>query len=297
VEAHYTKNPNATAAAKVVPRKIREREYENLKKEILFLRWIDHVNIIRFFGSGKDSENFYLFTERMKTDMLREILNSPNRRFTERRTRFLVKQICLAVAYLHDQEIVHCDLKPENVLLDSTLEENPLPVVKLCDLGFARVITKVKLRRSLKGTFPYMPPEVLSGSAHNRSIDVWSTGIIIYVSLTGNFPFKGEEKDQVIEDQQKKLNDERILYRPILFDEIGEDAIDLMKNILVEHYIRKSIKEVLDHKWFDDYNLFVDTRHLEKRLHKRYINTKEDSKKWKQWIHDYIQDKKKLIKF
>jgi len=289
---HGTRNQNWKAAVKVVPRKtLSPAEYGNIKQEILFLRWIKHVNIVTYFGFGKDIENIYIFTERLKTDMLQEILNSPNRRFDERRTRFLLKQICLAVAYLHDQDIVHCDLKPENVLLDSTFEENPIPAVKLCDLGFARIINKVKLRTSLKGTYPYMPPEVLGGHDHNRSMDVWSTGIICFVSLTGSFPFKGKEKDDVIRDQQKKFQDDRLLYRDILFDGVGGDAIDLMKSILVENYIRKSIKEILGHRWFHDYNLFVDTRNLEKRLHKRYINTKQDSKYWKKWYNDYRERK------
>ena len=291
-QCYYAKNHRIKAAVKVVRRKtLSHAEQDNMKKEILFLTLINHVNIVRFFGFGKDVANVYIFTELMETDMFTEIMNAPFGSLSERKTRFLMKQVCLAVEYLHNQDIVHCDLKPENVLLDSTLDNNPLPAVKLCDLGVARVIGKINARRSVKGTRSYMPPEVLSGNLHSRSMDIWSVGVICYVSLTGQFPFSGREVEEILWEQEKKLGDEHRLYSPILFDGVEDDAIDLLKQLLADNSIRIPIKEVLQHKWFHDYNLFVDTRSLEQRIHKRYITTREDSKYWKKWLKNYTERK------
>ncbi len=70
--------------------------------------------------------------------------------------------------------------------------------VKLCDFGFARIIGEKSFRRSVVGTPAYLAPEVLRSKGYNRSLDMWSVGVIIYVSLSGTFPFN---EDEDINDQ------------------------------------------------------------------------------------------------
>lgn len=79
-----------------------------------------------------------------------------------------------------------------------TLYPSPLQV-KLCDFGFARIIGEKSFRRSVVGTPAYLAPEVLLNQGYNRSLDMWSVGVIMYVSLSGTFPFNEDEdiKDQI----------------------------------------------------------------------------------------------------
>ena len=79
-----------------------------------------------------------------------------------------------------------------------TLYPSP-PQVKLCDFGFARIIGEKSFRRSVVGTPAYLAPEVLLNQGYNRSLDMWSVGVIMYVSLSGTFPFNEDEdiKDQI----------------------------------------------------------------------------------------------------
>lgn len=70
--------------------------------------------------------------------------------------------------------------------------------VKLCDFGFARIIGEKSFRRSVVGTPAYLAPEVLLNQGYNRSLDMWSVGVIMYVSLSGTFPFN---EDEDINDQ------------------------------------------------------------------------------------------------
>lgn len=72
------------------------------------------------------------------------------------------------------------------------------PQVKLCDFGFARIIGEKSFRRSVVGTPAYLAPEVLLNQGYNRSLDMWSVGVITYVSLSGTFPFN---EDEDINDQ------------------------------------------------------------------------------------------------
>ncbi|VDP41255.1 unnamed protein product [Schistosoma mattheei] len=133
--------------------------------------------------------------EKLAGDMLEMILGSPQGRLTERVTKYLVTQILVALRYLHLRSIVHCDLKPENVLLAippntdvnnmglpevSQSVAQQFPQIKLCDFGFARIIGDKSFRRSLVGTPAYLAPEVLKNRGYNRGIDMWSVGVILY---------------------------------------------------------------------------------------------------------------------
>ena len=90
-------------------------------------------------------------------------------------------QILVALKHLHYRNIVHCDLKPENVLLSSVTNECGYPQIKLCDFGFARIIEEKSFRRSVVGTPAYLAPEVLLNKGYNRSLDMWSVGVVVYV--------------------------------------------------------------------------------------------------------------------
>lgn len=89
--------------------------------------------------------------------MLLVITISLQSRLPERTAKFLIYQILVALRHLHSRNIVHCDLKPENVLLST---DSPFPQLKLCDFGFARIIGEKSFRKSVVGTPAYLAPEV-----------------------------------------------------------------------------------------------------------------------------------------
>lgn len=99
-------------------------------------------------------------------------------------------------------------------LLDSCAEQ-----VKLCDFGFARIIGEKSFRRSVVGTPAYLAPEVLRNKGYNRSLDMWSVGVIIYVSLSGTFPFN---EDEDIHDQ---IQNAAFMYPPNPWKEISPEGI------------------------------------------------------------------------
>jgi protein kinase D len=106
-------------------------------------------------------------------------------------------------------------LKPENILLTS---DSDFPQVKLCDFGFARIIGERSFRRSVVGTPAYLAPEVLRNKGFNRSLDMWSVGVIVYVSLSGTFPFN---EDEDINDQ---IQNAEFMYPPNPWREVTAEG-------------------------------------------------------------------------
>ena len=90
--------------------------------------------------------------------------------------------------------------------------------VKLCDFGFARIIGEKSFRRSVVGTPAYLAPEVLRSKGYNRSLDMWSVGVIVYVSLSGTFPFN---EDEDINDQ---IQNAAFMYPPTPWKDISAEG-------------------------------------------------------------------------
>lgn len=104
---------------------------------------------------------------------------------------------------------------------------SPCLQVKLCDFGFARIIGEKSFRRSVVGTPAYLAPEVLRNKGYNRSLDMWSVGVIIYVSLSGTFPFN---EDEDIHDQ---IQNAAFMYPPNPWKEISPEGNSLHSKIIV----------------------------------------------------------------
>uniref|UniRef100_A0A8C5YEN8 Serine/threonine-protein kinase n=1 Tax=Microcebus murinus TaxID=30608 RepID=A0A8C5YEN8_MICMU len=204
----------------------------------------------------------------------------PTKQESQLRNEVAILQILVALRNLHFKNIVHCDLKPENVLLASA---EPFPQVKLCDFGFARIIGEKSFRRSVVGTPAYLAPEVLRSKGYNRSLDMWSVGVIVYVSLSGTFPFN---EDEDINDQ---IQNAAFMYPPNPWREISGEAIDLINNLLqVKMRKRYSVDKSLSHPWLQDYQTWLDLREFETRIGERYITHESDDARWE--IHAYTHN-------
>ena len=108
------------------------------------------------------------------------------KRIDEHCAKKIFYQIVEAIQYCHAQNIVHRDIKLENIILDDKLN------VKIIDFGFSIIIPKNKKLNVFCGTPSYMAPEILSKEFYSGFLaDVWALGIVLFIMLCGNFPFKG----------------------------------------------------------------------------------------------------------
>uniref|UniRef100_UPI0037E869DB protein kinase D4 isoform X1 n=1 Tax=Semicossyphus pulcher TaxID=241346 RepID=UPI0037E869DB len=254
------------------------KQERQLRNEVAILQNLSHMGVVLVEGMFETVEHVFVVMEKLHGDMLEMILSSEKGRLPERNTRFLVTQILEALRYLHLKHIAHCDLKPENVLLASA---EPFPQVKLCDFGFARIIGEKSFRRSVVGTPAYLAPEVISSCGYNRSLDMWSVGVIMYVSLSGTFPFNEDE------DIKQQITNASFMYPRQPWATISLEAVSLINNLLQVSVRRRfSVGKALGHTWLQDFQLWCDLREFEQRMGRRYLTHAEDEERWTRYTQE-----------
>ena len=116
-----------------------------------------------------------------------------NRPYTEEEVSKITYDILFGLKHLHDRHIVHCDIKPDNILFESTEDDSNLVLV---DMGFATLCERGSFLDKMRGTLEYMAPEVLTPGpggerlAYDSKADVWSVGCVLYTLLSGELPFR-----------------------------------------------------------------------------------------------------------
>ncbi|XP_047459956.1 serine/threonine-protein kinase D3-like [Mugil cephalus] len=254
------------------------KQERQLRNEAVILQNLSHLGVILLEAMYETVQYIFVVMEKLHGDMLEMILSSEKGRLPERITRFLVMQILEALRYLHLKHIAHCDLKPENVLLASA---DPFPQVKLCDFGFARIIGEKSFRRSVVGTPAYLAPEVISSNGYNRSLDMWSVGVIMYVSLSGTFPFNEDE------DIRQQITNAAFMYPRQPWTSISLEAVSLINNLLQVSVRRRfSVGKALGHSWLQDFQLWCDLRQFEERMGCRYLTHRGDEEYWMRYAQE-----------
>uniref|UniRef100_S4R866 non-specific serine/threonine protein kinase n=1 Tax=Petromyzon marinus TaxID=7757 RepID=S4R866_PETMA len=163
--------------------------------------------------------------------------------FTEVDVRRLMRQILEGVAFLHRNDVVHLDLKPQNILLTSA---SPLGDIKIVDFGLSRRVNSAEELREIMGTPEYVAPEVLNYEPISKATDMWSVGVLAYVMLTGESPFLGEDKQETFLNVSQ-LN---VSYEPEVFEGVSVQAVAFIQQLLVKAPHRRATAEhCLRHPW------------------------------------------------
>ena len=220
---------------------------EKFKREIELLKKTDHPNIIKLYEIYESNNNFYLIMDECKGGELfdRIIEHIDNgEMYTEKEAAELILQVMSAVEYCHNNGICHRDLKPENLLYLEKGKEKNNPI-KVIDFGLSQSINLKKILSSKVGTAYYVSPEILAGK-YTEKCDIWSTGVILYVLLSGDPPFNGPN-DKVIYSKIKKM---KFDFPEDKWKNISKEAKDLITHMLAPEKDRYNAKEVIDHPWF-----------------------------------------------
>ncbi|CAM9360144.1 unnamed protein product [Chrysoparadoxa australica] len=229
----------AIYAMKLVPKSnlTKSRARQKLQSEIKIHRSLNHKYVVRFDHFFEDRDNVYILLELCHNHSMSELMRK-SKRFSEEEARRFMIQILEATTYLHQNQIIHRDLKLGNLFLDKNWD------IKVGDFGLAAKLTEDNERkRTICGTPNYIAPEILDGKAgHSYQVDIWSVGVILYTMLVGRPPY---------ESRDVKSTYRRILSNVYSFPDgvtvcaAGRDLIGRMLQTKPE--MRPSLEEIFNH--------------------------------------------------
>ena len=215
--------------------------------EIEILKNLDHPDIVRIMEFYNTDDCYYIINEYCPGG---ELFEQVNNIFSETQIAVMFRQIFSGLAYLHSNNVIHRDLKLENILIqekEKSKETNEdLFILKIIDFGTAKIFDKNKKAKAIVGSSYYIAPEVLN-KKYNRECDLWSAGVILYMFIVGHAPFEGKN-DREIMEKVKKGNFSKNERRWI---NASDEVKDLINKLLIyEPEKRLTAIDALKHPWF-----------------------------------------------
>ncbi|KAJ1677225.1 Protein kinase [Spiromyces aspiralis] len=210
---------------------------ELLVNEIEVMRESKHKNIVNYIESFLiNGTDLWVVMEYMEGGALTDIID--NTEMNEKQIATVCREVCKGLHHLHKQEIIHRDIKSDNVLLD--VEGN----VKITDFGFCAKLSNARRKRAtMVGTPYWMAPEVVKQKPYGYKVDVWSLGIMVIEMIETEPPYLDEEPLKAL--YLIATNGTPSLKHP---ERLGADLkLFLAECLCVDVHSRASIEELLEH--------------------------------------------------
>jgi calcium-dependent protein kinase len=243
-----------------------ERFLEEMRNEIHNMSQLNHPNIAKVYEAYERHRHIYLIMEYCRGGDL-----SGEREFTEEQAAAIIYKILSAVAYLHAHNVVHRDLKLENIMFDKNPTNSQDAEIKIIDFGLAtRYLSDDHKQMTDKvGTLYSMAPQVLQG-VYDSKCDLWSVGVIAYLLLTGGKqPFWGPPRE-VAWEQRRKIMVDRIMrcsYTRMTgpkWANISPEAKFFVRTLLrMDPTTRPSAAKALESMWMLKYKEDINTINLQ----------------------------------
>nr|CAD7394391.1 unnamed protein product [Timema cristinae] len=228
-------------AAKFVSTSRRE-DRRNVEREIDIMRALQHPRLIQLYDAFDNGKVMVLILELIEGGELFERVIDDDFILTEKSCTVFMRQICEGIEFIHQQNIIHLDMKPENILCLTRTGNR----IKIIDFGLARKLDPNKKLQVLFGTPEFVAPEVVNFDQIGFGTDMWSVGVICYVLLSGLSPFMGETDIETMANVTIAKYD----FDDEVFNEISEDAKDFIKKLLLkDRDSRMTASQCVNHVW------------------------------------------------
>ncbi|XP_074551987.1 myosin light chain kinase, smooth muscle [Halichoeres trimaculatus] len=250
----------------------RAKEREAARKEIELMNYLHHPKLVQCLAAYDHKPEMVMVMEFIAGGELFERIVDDNFEHTEPASVRYMQQILEGISYMHQQNIIHLDLKPENIVCVDTTGTS----IKIIDFGLASRLDGNTPLKVMHGTPEFVAPEVISFEPVGPATDMWSIGVICYILLSGESPFQGNSDAEtlaLVTAAQWEFDEES-------FDEITEEAKNFISSLLNKDMRRRmSCEAALAHPWmaaFDSGDL-SNTKNLSKEKMKRFLARQ----KWK----------------
>nr|XP_048316477.1 serine/threonine-protein kinase 33 isoform X2 [Myodes glareolus] len=222
-----------------------------LEREVNILKSVKHKHIIHLEQVFETPKQMYLVMELCEDGELKEVLDTKGH-FSENETRLIIQSLASAIAYLHNKDIVHRDLKLENIMVKSSFmdDNNEMNLnIKVTDFGLAvrkHGSRSEGMMQTTCGTPIYMAPEVINAHEYSQQCDIWSIGVIMYLLLCGEPPFLANSEEKLFELIRKG----ELQFEDPVWDSVSDSAKNVLKQLMkVDPAHRITAKELLDNQW------------------------------------------------
>ncbi|KAM8873329.1 striated muscle preferentially expressed protein kinase-like [Synchiropus picturatus] len=209
-------------------------------RELELLSRLDHQHVLCFHDAFEKKNVVVLVTELCHEELLERMAKKTT--VAEVEIRSSIQQILEGLRYLHQKNIAHLDIKPENILM-SKLDSDR---IRICDFGNAVELETSEEQYCKYGTPEYVAPEIVNQTPVSTATDIWPVGVIAYLCLTGVSPFAGEN------DRATALNirNYNVAFEENMFAGLCKEAKGFIVKLLVVDRLRPNATECLRHPWF-----------------------------------------------
>ena len=223
------------------------KQSQELLREIQLLEETDNPYIVKMYEFYDCPRAICLINEYLNGGSIYDKLKK-EKTFSEFNTAIIIFQILSALSFCHSQKIIHRNLTLSNILID--IQNDHFIHIKIIDFSTsAKMVKGVEMEES-KSNIKYTAPEVLKGK-YNETRDIWSVGVIMYILLTGVYPFDGKDILKIkaeIELCNVNYKNENLL-------KCSKECIDLLKELLNKDKNRISAQKAINHIWFKNLNI------------------------------------------
>ena len=245
VKCGINKETKKPVAIKIMAKKNMDKsDLELAKVEIDILKIGQHPNIIKLYDIYENENYIYIIMEYCSGGDLLSYFEYHEYELPETKVCEIIHKLSMAIYYLHSYGIVHRDLKPENILMTDL---SPQADIRLLDFGLSKIVGNDEKCTEPYGTLSFVAPEVLQGKPYDKSVDLWSIGIITFLLLCGYLPFDDKHSEREIARQTIQ---DPVPYEEKIWNKYSPEAKAFVDGLLQKKPEKRyTIKEILEHPW------------------------------------------------
>ena len=245
VKCGINKETKKPVAIKIMAKKNMDKsDLELAKVEIDILKIGQHPNIIKLYDIYENENYIYIIMEYCSGGDLLSYFEYHEYELPETKVCEIIHKLSMAIYYLHSYGIVHRDLKPENILMtDLSMQAD----IRLLDFGLSKIVGNDEKCTEPYGTLSFVAPEVLQGKPYDKSVDLWSIGIITFLLLCGYLPFDDKHSEKEIARQTIQ---DPVPFEEKIWSKYSPEAKTFVDGLLQKKPEKRyTIKEILEHPW------------------------------------------------
>ncbi|XP_018591070.2 striated muscle preferentially expressed protein kinase-like isoform X2 [Scleropages formosus] len=218
----------------------RAKKKTSALREMRLLSQLEHSKIVYFHDAFEKKNVVVIITDLCYEEFLERLAKKSA--VTESEIRSVMRQLLEGLSYLHQKNILHLDIKPENILMADPSSDQ----IRICDFGNAIELTPGEPQYCKYGTPEFVAPEIVNQTPVSKATDIWPVGVITYLCLTGVSPFAGEN-DRISAHNIRSYN---VAFEESMFTDLCREAKGFVIKLLVADRLRPDANECLRHPWF-----------------------------------------------